>query len=149
MCENIEINEAEITIESSDLTKQQKSVVLQLYNKFRENLMDIINTISTNNLDASSITQHLFNLICFCIKVIEKVKINKKPLTGGDKKLIVLELIRVTINSEVKNTQIKTTIITIFDSTGEAILENVIDVSRSVNMGLKKGCNTLLNCCRN
>ena len=143
--EEFEINDVEITIETSSLTKQQKAVVLQVYNKVRENLNKIINAVSND----SDPTKNIFELVCYSIKIIEKVKINRKTLSGEEKKLIVLELIRVTIHSEVKNVELRNNIIRLYDLSGEAILENVIDVSRNVNIGIKKGCNKLFQCCRN
>ena len=146
---DIEINDIEIIIDNGTLTNHQKAIVLKVYNKVKNNIAEIINKLSNDTLEVSDVANIIFELVCYNMKIIEKIKVNKTKLTGEEKKLIVLELIRVSIHSEVKDEVVKTTILKIYDMSAESILENVLDVSQSVNTGIKKGCNTLFNCCRN
>ena len=146
---DIEINDIEIIIDNGTLTKQQKITVLKVYNKVKNNIAEIINKLSNDTLEVSDVANILFELVCYNMKIIEKIKVNRTKLTGEEKKLIVLELIRVSIHSEVKDEMVKTTILKVYDMSAESILENVINVSQSVNTGIKKGCNTLFKCCRN
>ena len=146
---DIEINDIEIIIDNGTLTNQQKTIVLKIYNKVKNNVSEIINKLSNDNLEVSDVASIIFELVCYNMKIIEKIKVNRTKLTGEEKKLIVLELIRVSIHSEVKDEIVKTTILKVYEMSAESILENVLDVSQSVNTGIKKGCNTLFKCCRN
>ena len=149
MNEKIEINDVEIIIESGTLNKKQKTIVLGVYNKVKNNLAEILNKLSSDTFEVSDITNILFELVCYNMKIIEKMKVNNTKVSGEEKKLIVLELIRISIHSELKDEIVKNTILKVYDMSAESILENVLDVSQSVNTGIKKGCNTLFNCCRN
>ena len=145
----IEINDIEIIIDNGTLTNQQKTIVLKVYNKVKSNIVEIINKLSNDTLEVSDVANIIFELVWYNMKIIEKIKVNRTKLTGEEKKLIVLELIRVSIHSEVKDETVRTTILKVYDMSAESILENVLDVSQSVNTGIKKGCNTLFKCCRN
>ena len=142
-------NDIEIIIDHGTLTNQQKAVVLKVYELEKKNIAEIINKSPDNSLEVSDIANIIFNLVCYSMKIIEKIKLGRNKLTGEEKKLIVLELIRVSIHLETKDDNIKTTILKVYDMSAESILENVLDVSQSVNTGIKKGFGTLFKCCRN
>ena len=126
------MSKVEISIEKLNLTKNQKDIVLKLYQNYKNDILEIVNKIQNN--DSSEITKNIFELICLGIKIVEKIKINRKRIDGATKKLVVIELIRVVIKEEIKNETVKANVLTIYNLTGENVLETIIDVSNNVNL---------------
>ena len=62
--------------------------------------------------------------MCIIIKNVEKIKVNKKPLLCSDKKLIALEIGRIFLNKNINDDDIKFVVLNLYNSQGEAILEN-------------------------
>jgi hypothetical protein len=136
----------EVTIESSSLTKYQKQIVKVVYTELKNNILEVIEEIKQmdpNNISIEEISKKILIIISQCIKIIEKTKVNKKPLEGADKKQIVLELGKITISTEIEDNNITSVILPIYDTVAEDILETIIDVSSHVNIEVKKGCAVL------
>ena len=148
MTDNVELNTMEIILNESNLTKQQKVVLQKVYIKSKENIITIFENINKDS-DALEISNSLFKIICLIIKIIEKVKLNRKKLSGEEKKMIVLELIRISILSEIDDKVTQTIILNAYDMSAESILETVLDLSRNVNISLNKGLSNLFKCCKN
>lgn len=145
--ETIQLNENsfEITIEKSNLNNKQKLILKKVYYLIKGKLLNIMNLLK-NEFDRSEITKSIFDMICIIIKNVENIKINNKPLSGNDKKLIALELGRIFINTEIINNNTEISIIEIYNLIAESILENIIDVSNEVNVVIEKGCKKLFSC---
>tara|TARA_B110000208_G_C11771430_1_gene430423 strand:- start:669 stop:1121 length:453 start_codon:yes stop_codon:yes gene_type:complete len=145
--ETIQLNENsfEITIEKSNLNNKQKLILKKVYYLIKGKLLNIMN-LHKNEFDRSEITKSIFDMICIIIKNVENIKINNKPLSGNDKKLIALELGRIFINTEIINNNTEISIIEIYNLIAESILENIIDVSNEVNVVIEKGCKKLFSC---
>lgn len=148
MTDNIEINSMEITLNETSLTKQQKAVLQKVYTNTKESIIDIFSDLDKDS-DAVNISNSIFRAVCHVMKTIEKVKLNRKKITGEEKKLIVLELVRIFIKSEIEDTTTKCIILNIYDMSSETILESVIDVSRNVNVNLQRGLSKIFKCCKN
>ena len=146
--EMIELDENlfEITIQKSNLNNKQKIILKKVYNLIKKELLNIIKLYKSES-DRAKITKCIFDIICIIIKNVENIKINKKFLSGKDKKLITLELGRIFINSEIINKDEKIVIIEIYDLIAEPILENIINVSNEVNIVIEKSCKKLFSCC--
>jgi len=146
--EMIELDENlfEITIQKSNLNNKQKLILKKVYNLIKKELLNIIKLYQSES-DRAKITKCIFDIICIIIKNVENIKINKKFLSGKDKKLITLELGRIFINSEIINNDEKIVIIEIYDLIAEPILENIISVSNEVNIVIEKSCKKLFSCC--
>ena len=148
MTDNIELNTMEITLNETDLTKQQKAILEKVYINTKSNITSIFKNLNQDS-DIADISNSLFKIICLVVKTIEKVKLNKKKLTGEEKKIIVLTLIRISITSEIDNDAKKKIILNIYDMSSESILETLIDVTQNVNVTLKRGFSKLFKCCKN
>ena len=148
MTDNIELNTMEITLNETDLTKQQKAILEKVYINTKSNITSIFKNLNQDS-DIADISNSLFKIICLVVKTIEKVKLNKKKLTGEEKKIIVLTLIRISITSKIDNDAKKKIILNIYDMSSESILETLIDVTQNVNVTLKRGFSKLFKCCKN
>ena len=138
----------EISIESSSLTKNQKKIVNAIYNELKETITDLIEefkTVDVDNISIEDVSKKVFIIISQCIKIIEKVKVNQKKLSGADKKQIVLELGKIVLKTEIPDDNVTSIIIPIYDAVAEEILETIIDVSSQVNTEVKKGCGIIFN----
>lgn len=138
----------EISIESSSLTKNQKKIVNAIYNELKETITDLIEefkTVDVDNISIEDVSKKVFIIISQCIKIIEKVKVNQKKLSGADKKQIVLELGKIVLKTEIPDDNVTSIIIPLYDAMAEEILETIIDVSSQVNTEVKKGCGIIFN----
>ena len=144
--ENI-LDTLSITIDSNNLTFNQKLILKKIYEKMRHEIESLIQIINNKN-NTSEIVQIILRIVCICIKYIEKVKIKGKPIKGGEKKLISLELGRIVIKNEIKDDEIKDVILSTYEISAEPVLEGIIDVSREVNTLVKKNLKNLLLCCK-
>jgi hypothetical protein len=134
-----------ITIENSGLSKEQKFICLNIYNSLKTELLNIINNINDDNINDTEILNNIVNIICVIVKYVEKIKINNKPLTGEEKKNIALEFGKIFIINEIQNNNLKQTILIIYDISAESILENIINVSKNINISPTK-CNKWFSC---
>lgn len=144
--ENI-LDTLSITIDSNNLTFNQKLILKKIYEKMRHEIESLIQIIN-NKDNTSEIVQIILRIVCICIKYIEKVKIKGKPIKGEEKKLISLELGRIVIKNEIKDDEIKDVILSTYEISAEPVLEGIIDVSREVNTLVKKNLKKLLLCCK-
>uniref|UniRef100_A0A6C0J0V2 Uncharacterized protein n=1 Tax=viral metagenome TaxID=1070528 RepID=A0A6C0J0V2_9ZZZZ len=148
MTDNIEINSMEITLNDTNLTKQQKAILQKVYTSTKTSIIDIFNKLDKDS-DVAEISNSIFRTVCLVMKTIEKVKLNRKILTGEEKKIIVLELVRISIISEIEDETTKAIVLNMYNMSGEDVLETVIDVTRNVNVTLKRGISKLFKCCKN
>ena len=138
--ENIELNTVSITIGKTDLNKQQKLILEQVYNRVREEMVEIIGQFnSSDKPDPGVVTKSILDIVCLYMKVMEKVKVNGRPLAGEDKKLIAIEVGRVAIKSEITNVGLKENVLSIYNLSAEPLLENILEVTKQVNTISKKG----------
>ena len=113
--------------------------------------IDSLLTIFSNNQvkeNTSEIVNVVIRIVCLCIKYLEKVKINRKPINGEDKKLIALELGKIVIKNEITDKEIKDVILSTYELSAEPVLEGIIDVSKEVNTFIKKNSKKIFFCCK-
>lgn len=123
----------DITLEIVEtLTDAQKSVLKVVYDKVKES-SDLILQHPTLN-SALKITQ----MIASIIKLLESVKLKDALLAGKDKKLIALEVGRLLIKDCIKDEEKQAVLLMVYDSTAEALLETMIDVSQNLNVKVKE-----------
>ena len=116
-------------ISESTLTEEQKKLATQLYDSTKEAIKSFIDS-SLNN------TVKITKTISQLIKQLEGVKVNGKSLSGADKKAVAIQLGRILIK-EVTPAD-KGEILMIYDLVAEQTLEAIIDVSKVVNVAVKK-----------
>lgn len=114
------------------LTDAQKTVLKVVYNKVKES-SDLILQHQTLN-SALKITQ----MMAAIIKLLESVTLKDALLAGKDKKLIALEVGKLLIKDCIKDEEKQVVLLMIYDSTAEALLETMIDVSRHLNVKVKE-----------
>jgi len=127
-------NNIEIVFENNNLTQLQKDICIQTYTLIKEQLKNIMDNINNTSIHDNIIPNHIINIMCIIIKYIENIKINRKALSGKDKKQIALELGRIIISKEIVNEITRETILNIYNLTCESILENIINVSKNINI---------------
>jgi hypothetical protein len=125
------VNDIKIEIVNT-LTDAQKSVLKVVYDKVKES-SDLI--LQHPTLDSAlKITQMMASII----KLLESVKLQDVLLGGKDKKLIALEVGKLLIKDNVKDEEKQAVLLMIYDSTAEALLETMIDVSQHLNVKVKE-----------
>ena len=123
--------EEEIIVSFNDdagLTPFQKAVIKQIFNTSKDTIKEVVET--PEMADALVVTIAVGNLI----KLIETVNINNKPLSGKNKKDIVLYLGRLLLNDLLPESRNKANIIGIYDLVAEQTLEKLIDVGTNINV---------------
>ena len=129
---SIEEKVNDIKVEIVTLTDAQKTVLKLVYDKVKDS-SDII--LQHPTLDSAlKITQMMASII----KLLESVKLQDALLGGKDKKLIALEVGRLLIKDNVKDEEKQAVLLMIYDSTAEALLETMIDVSQHLNVKVKE-----------
>ena len=129
---SIEEKVNDIKVEIVTLTDAQKTVLKLVYDKVKDS-SDII--LQHPTLDSAlKITQMMASII----KLLESVKLQDALLAGKDKKLIALEVGRLLIKDNVKDEEKQAVLLMIYDSTAEALLETMIDVSQHLNVKVKE-----------
>ena len=125
------VNDIKVEIVET-LTDAQKSVLKVVYDKVKES-SDVI--LQHPTLDSAlKITQ----MMAAIIKLLESVKLKDVLLGGKDKKAIALEVGRLLIKDTVKEEEKQAVLLMIYDSTAEALLETMIDVSQHLNVKVKE-----------
>ena len=125
------VNDIKVEIVET-LTDAQKTVLKVVYDKVKDS-SDII--LQHPTLDSAlKITQMMASII----KLLESVKLKDALLGGKDKKLIALEVGRLLIKDNVKDEEKQAVLLMIYDSTAEALLETMIDVSQHLNVKVKE-----------
>lgn len=148
--EEISLDTLTITINKSNLNSNQKAILNKIYIRMKEEIDSLISIFNNNNPNKennSEIVNVVIRIVCICIKYLEKVKINKKPLNGEDKKLIALELGKIVIKNEITDNEIKDVILSTYELSAEPVLEGIIDVSKEVNTFIKKNYKKIFFCC--
>lgn len=135
-----DINEILDTIKDNNkITAEQKIIIKSIYENVKDSVEGILNAKDVDS--AIKITQ----TIATVIKLIEKITINNKPISGASKKLLALELVRTLINDLIKDDSIKNSILAMYDIIGESTLEMLVDVSRNIN--IKNVVKATTSCC--
>jgi hypothetical protein len=125
------VNDIKVEIVNT-LTDVQKSVLKVVYDKVKES-SDII--LQHPTLDSAlKITQMMASII----KLLESVKLQDALLAGKDKKLIALEVGKLLIKDLIKDEEKQAVLLMIYDSTADALLETMIDVSQHLNVKVKE-----------
>lgn len=125
------VNDIKVEI-AETLTDAQKTVLKVVYDKVKDS-SDIILQHPTLH-SALKITQ----MMAAIMKLLESVKLKDALLGGKDKKLIALEVGRLLIKDNVKDEEKQAVMLMIYDSTAEALLETMIDVSQHLNVKVKE-----------
>tara|TARA_B100000925_G_scaffold290232_1_gene274975 strand:- start:5149 stop:5604 length:456 start_codon:yes stop_codon:yes gene_type:complete len=124
------MTEEEITISFNDnenITPYQKAIIKKIYKISNESIKEVVETPEL--ADALVVTIAIGNLV----KLIETININNKPLSGNNKKQIVLYLGRLLLNDLLPENN-KSNIIAAYDLLAEATLEKLIDVSKNIKV---------------
>jgi len=125
------VNDIKVEIVNT-LTDVQKSVLKVVYDKVKDS-SDII--LQHPTLDSAlKITQMMASII----KLLESVKLQDALLAGKDKKLIALEVGKLLIKDLIKDEEKQAVLLMIYDSTADALLETMIDVSQHLNVKVKE-----------
>lgn len=122
-----EAQEIVITFTDDSLSKEQKEIIKLIYSKAKESVQTLINNMNMDN--ALKITYTLAQII----KMLEKVNLNGNKVSGASKKQIAFELFKLLLNDLIQDENIKLTILALFNTVGEEILETLVDVSKNVN----------------
>jgi len=125
------VNDIKIEIVNT-LTDAQKSVLKVVYDKVKES-SDLI--LQHPTLDSAL---KIMQMMASIIKLLETVKLQDGLLGGKDKKLIALEVGKLLIKDNVKDEEKQAVLLMIYDSTAEALLETMIDVSQHLNVKVKE-----------
>lgn len=148
--DEISVDTLTITINKSNLNLNQKAILNKIYKLMKEEIDSLLTIFSNNQVkeNTSEIVNVVIRIVCLCIKYLEKVKINRKPLNGEDKKLIALELGKIVIKNEITDKEIKDVILSTYELSAEPVLEGIIDVSKEVNTFIKKNSKKIFFCCK-
>lgn len=111
-------------IMESDLTDEQKKLTLQIYDLVKVKLNDVMSDDTIN--DTIKISKIIGNIL----SLLENVKVDEKIPTGSDKKAVAIQLGRNLIKELISD---NTTILALYDTLAEPLLETMIDVSKVVN----------------
>lgn len=115
---------------TSLISSDNKTIAESLY----ESGVKIFNEMKTDDINETLI---ITTLISELIKLIEPMILNKKPLTGTNKKNIVLYVGRKILNNTLEGEH-KLLVLNLYDLTAEPILEQMVNVSKNVNIIIKK-----------
>jgi len=121
-----------LVLEDDRLSAEQKQIVKLIYDKAKESVETILT--ASNVADAIKITQTIATII----KLLEMVTLNSAKVAGADKKKIALELTRDLMKDIIKDESVKANLLAMYDLVAEQTLETMIDVSRSLNVGVQK-----------
>ena len=148
--DEISVDTLTITINKSNLNLNQKAILNKIYILMKEEIDSLLTIFSNNQVkeNTSEIVNVVIRIVCLCIKYLEKVKINRKPINGEDKKLIALELGKIVIKNEITDKEIKDVILSTYELSAEPVLEGIIDVSKEVNTFIKKNSKKIFFCCK-
>jgi hypothetical protein len=129
MSETPGIKEIDITFEKKEsLSEFQKAIISDVYNKSKTSLETIFNNASLDN--AIKVTQTIGQIA----KLVESMKVDNKPLSGDQKKLITLEVCRLAIKDLVHDINVQTIILQVYDTIAESTLEFLIDITNNINI---------------
>jgi hypothetical protein len=130
----------------SMLTGELKKILEFVYDSAKEFASDILNHPTMSN--ALKITQLIGNMI----KLLENLSFGGKKITGSTKKAVAVELGRNLIQDLIKDQELKTTLLGMYDMLADSTLETLIDVSQHVNTAMKEAaascCEALVECLR-
>ena len=124
------MSEEEIVVTFDDengLTQFQKAVIKKIYKLSNSTIKEVVETPEI--ADALVVTVAIGNLV----KLIENININNKPLSGKNKKEIVLYLGRLLLNDLLPEDN-KSNILGMYDLLAEPTLEKLIDVSKNIKV---------------
>ena len=120
----------EITITFGDdtgLTQYQLAIVKKIYNISKNTVKEVVETPSI--ADALVVTLAVGNLV----KLVENIKINDKPLSGKNKKEVVLFIGRLLLKDLLPDSN-RDTILGMYDLLAEPTLEKLIDVGKNIKV---------------
>ena len=125
------MSEEEIVVSFNDddsITQFQKAIIKKIYNISQKTIKEVVET--PDIADALVVTIAIGNLV----KLIENININNKPLSGKNKKEIVLYLGRLLLNDLLPTSDNKGNILATYDLLAEPTLEKLIDVSKNIKL---------------
>jgi iron only hydrogenase large subunit-like protein len=125
-------------ISESNLSEDQKELALTIYESVKKAIESFINDPNINN--TIKITKTLGQVI----KQLETAHIDGKVISGSDKKVVAIKLGRIIIKEVMPDDKGETEVLMMYDIIAEPTLEAMIDVSRVVNVAVKK---MVTKCC--
>jgi hypothetical protein len=72
--------------------------------------------------------------IAALMSILEKCRLNGSKISGKNKKVVVLQLVKRLIKELVKNSEALSSLLAAMDNMAEHLLETLVDVSRGVNI---------------
>jgi len=141
-----------VSVKSNTLNETQKTVLTEVYDQLKVEMKDVIDAIEhlTYKTDLEStvdFSKLVVRIVSTCIKFMERIDVNDIPLSGNDKKIISIELGKLIIQKEVKNTSVQEIILNIYDIIADSTIDTIIDVSKNVNIKIKHGIKSIFSCC--
>jgi hypothetical protein len=118
----------EIEEDSSKLSEEHKQIIKQLYGEGKNISDAIFGMLNVDNI--IKVTK----LIGEIIKLLERTSYLGKKILGSDKKIIAIELCRNLIESEIHDNNVRESLLVVYNMFAEDILDQMIDVSKNVNM---------------
>lgn len=119
-------------INESSLSEDQKKLAISIYDSVKKTIGSFIRDPSINS------TIKITKTIGQIIKQLESTIIDGKMITGADKKVVAIGLGRILIMELMSDSKAETEILMMYDIIAEPTLEAMIDVSKVVNIAVKK-----------
>jgi hypothetical protein len=108
------------------LTPIQEKAVALIYNDVK----DIISAIK--DIENVNIIVTVSKIIGEVITLVEAVSASKVALSGVDKKMVVIEVIRKIFNDVIKDEEVRAKILSVFDEIAGSTIDIMITVSRGL-----------------
>jgi hypothetical protein len=114
--------------EEEKLTAEQELIITLIYKEAYEAAEMIM-----ENADLPPVVK-VTKAIAALMSILEKCRLNGSKISGQNKKVVVLQLVKRLIKELVKNSEALTSLLTVMNNTAEHLLETLVDVSRGVNV---------------
>ena len=119
-------------ITESSLTEDQKKLAASIYDSVKAAIKEFISDPSIN--ETIKITKTLGKLI----KELENATVDGKAPSGADKKAVAIQLGRILIKEVITSDSLEANILMVYDVVAEPTLEDMIEVSKVVNVVVQK-----------
>ena len=119
-------------ITESSLSEDQKKLATSIYETIKAAIKEFIS--DPNISEIIKITKTIAKLV----KELENAKVDGKEPSGADKKAVAIQLGRILIKELITIDSLDTNILMVYDVIAEPTLENMIEVSKVVNVVVQK-----------
>jgi hypothetical protein len=127
-------------ISESSLTEDQKKLAAKIYDEVKAQTLSFISDSSLNN------TIRITKTVGQIIKQLETATLDGKPVSGGDKKVVAIQLGRILIKEITPDDKGEAEILVLYDIVAEPTLDAMIEVSKNVNIVVKELATNCLPC---